>query len=698
MVILASLIALAGAQPIFDPACAGRAISDLPAQDRQMTTADLARLRDIGTGTYTQDSVGLSVSPDGRRVAFQMREADTDGNRHCLSIIIASLDGETKPLVVDRGGDLIRQAKPQLGIGPYPSGVPEVIRPIWSPDGRYVAFLKRSVRGGKVQVWVASADGRGTFALDHGTGDATNFHWQDDSRHIGITSRQLDSMMQDRDREALSGYHMDERLIPVSSAKPYFKAPFPIRTEVVSLPVATISQAPLFDAEKFEAVSNWHEIPIADIMDAQFADGSGSSKGLCPTVGCASPVIKAWKTRDGMSSSFLRREGLANDGMALYYRAPHATRAKRVFQTSGILVGCEPAGTRLVCAREEASQPRRIVIVDPKSGKIKTVFDPNPEFHSFARARVKRLYWRNDRGILTFGDLVLPPDHKPGEKHPLVVVTYRSRGFLRGGIGDEYPIFPLAARGYAVLSFDNPPDISSFANTTSVAEAKRLDRKDWINRKSILSSIETGVRTVEALGVSDPSRRAITGLSDGSSSLFFALINDDFFQTAIASTCCEEPISSMALIGEVGADYFEENGYPLLSQDDTDFWRAMSVSRNAARIDVPLLLNLADDEYLYALESIRALRFYRRPVDAYLYPNEFHVKWQPAHRLSIYDRNIAWFDFWLRGIAPADDESRQIWEGIRNRAGKTSTGYGKSGAVRALNGTGDMMSTTRDGR
>lgn len=43
-------------------------------------------------------------------------------------------------------------------------------------------------------------------------------------------------------------------------------------------------------------------------------------------------------------------------------------------------------------------------------------------------------------------------------------------------------------------------------------------------------------------------------------------------------------------------------GHPLLSQDDTDFWRSMSVSRNAARINVPLLLNLADDAYLYALE------------------------------------------------------------------------------------------------
>ncbi|SEJ92094.1 Dipeptidyl aminopeptidase/acylaminoacyl peptidase [Sphingobium sp. AP50] len=671
--ILASLVALAAMPPIFDPACAGRSSASLPTHGRHITTRDLAQLRDIGIASPYQDSVALDISPDGRRVAFQMRESSPDANRYCLSIVVASLDGKSAPIVVDRGGDLIRQSGPQLGLGPYPSGVPEVIRSVWSPDGRHVAFLKKGEGENQVRVWIAASNGLGSFPLDHGTGDAVEFHWSEDSKHISILSRQLDDMIAGRNREALSGFHMDGRLIPVSSAKPYFKAPFPLRTDVMSLPAGPTPSS----QTRFSAIAGWHELPIADPAHSHNITELLPKNLLtraCLAEACTGLIIKAWQSADGRSLSFLRRVGPADDAMALYHWEVASGQPRQSYRTSGVLLGCQSAGPRLVCAQELATKPRSIVTLDPKTGRITSVFDPNPEFESFALSTPKRLYWRNDKGILTFGELVLPPDHKPNEKHPLIVVGYRTRGFLRGGVGDEYPIYALAARGYAVLSFDNPPDISSFAGTKSSAEAKRLDRKDWANRKSILSSIENGVRMVEALGVSDPSRRAITGLSDGSSSLFFALINDHFFHTAIASTCCEEPISSMALIGEVGASYFEENGYPLLSQDDTVFWRAMSVTRNAARIDVPLLLNLAEDEYLYALESIRALRFHQKSVDAYLYPNEFHVKWQPAHRLAIYDRNIAWFDFWLRGIDPTDEDQRLRWTALRTSDGKKTAG------------------------
>jgi dipeptidyl aminopeptidase/acylaminoacyl peptidase len=636
----------------------------MSAQTRQITTADLARLRDIGIAAPYQDSVGLGASPDGRRVAFQMRETNLENNSYCLSIIVAALDGKAAPIVIDRGGDFIRQSGPQLGIGPYPSGVPAVIRPVWSPDGQHVAFLKKGPEASQVRVWIADSNGQGSAPLDHGPGDAIEFQWSENSRQISITSRQLDDLVARRSVEALSGYHMDERFIPVSSAKPYFKAPFPLHTDIISLPDAMTQSS---DAQ-LAIIPDWREIAIDDPARPHNIASLIPPRALqrkCLLEACTGLIIKAWSSKDGRSLSFLRRVGPADDEMALFHWNLGNGRLRKIYHTQGVLLGCQPAGQRLVCAQERATQPRSIVALGIGSGKIETIFDPNPEYKSLVQPSTRRLYWRNDRGILTFGELVLPPDHKAGEKHPIIVLGYRTRGFLRGGVGDEYPIHALAARGYAVLSFDNPPDISSFAQTKSSAEAKRLDRKDWVNRKSILSSIESGVRTVEALGVSDPSKRGITGLSDGASSVVFSLINGHSFQAAIASTCCEEPISSMALIGEVGATYFEENGYPLLSQDDNAFWRAMSVTRNAARIDVPLLLNLAEDEYLYALESIRALRFYQKPVDAYLYPDEFHVKWQPAHRLAVYDRNIAWFDFWLRGIEPSDQGERQRWNAMK---------------------------------
>lgn len=113
------------------------------------------------------------------------------------------------------------------------------------------------------------------------------------------------------------------------------------------------------------------------------------------------------------------------------------------------------------------------------------------------------------------------------------------------------------------------------------------------------------------------------------------------------------------------ADPFS-NSYPLLSTNDQPFWANMSVSRNAAKISTPILFNLADAEYLHSLVSIRALRFFGQPVDAYVFPDEQHIKWQAAHRLAVYERNIAWFDFWLKNIAPQDPETAKRWTLLRN--------------------------------
>jgi len=38
-----------------------------------------------------------------------------------------------------------------------------------------------------------------------------------------------------------------------------------------------------------------------------------------------------------------------------------------------------------------------------------------------------------------------------------------------------------------------------------------------------------------------------------------------------------------------------------------------------------------------------------KPLEVFIYPNEFHIKNQPKHRFEIYERNLDWFKFWLKG-------------------------------------------------
>ena len=72
-----------------------------------------------------------NVSPDGKWVAFSVRETDLEANRGRFDVWLASVDGRTvRRLTTDPENDT---------------------DPRWSPDGRYLYFM--SSRGGSSQVW-----------------------------------------------------------------------------------------------------------------------------------------------------------------------------------------------------------------------------------------------------------------------------------------------------------------------------------------------------------------------------------------------------------------------------------------------------------------------------------------------------------------------------------------------------------------
>lgn len=313
------------------------------------------------------------------------------------------------------------------------------------------------------------------------------------------------------------------------------------------------------------------------------------------------------------------------------------------------------AGTELVCTREDSSTPRKVVAIDTANGRMRTIFDPNPEFSGIRLGSVTRLRWRNDLGLEAWGDLVLPPGHKAGTKLPMVVVQYHSDGFLRGGTGDDYPIFLLAQRGIAVLSTERPNFFAAaFPQLKTWYEINAANQKDWGERRSLLSSVLTGVRMAVDRSDIDPARVGITGLSDGASTVAFALINSNAFAAAALSTCCMEPNTTATYGGIAWAEWLRGMGYPPATRDNPGFWRDMSLARNAARIDTPLLMQLADNEFRLALEAFGALHEQNKPVEMYVYPDEFHVKWQPIHRRAVYERNLDWFSFWLQGREDSD--------------------------------------------
>ncbi|NMN88791.1 MULTISPECIES: Atxe2 family lasso peptide isopeptidase [unclassified Novosphingobium] len=625
---------------------------------------DLARLTDLGPSSPGSGEHIIALSPDRRSAAVQIRTADPSGNRYQIQIVVVDLTSAAPPRTVDDGGDISLQFVDGIGGRTVSTGYPAATPLIWSSDGKWLYFLK--TLGTISQVWRASVRGGHSEALTHepeGVGDVL---LSSDGRQLIYSSRRRDpSLAAAFQSESLQGFRYDSRFIPLFDNGPQQRVTDTV-TRAIDLPNGTARDATPLEAASLarnskvgrrrpEATSGTGEIAFVIDASPQQATSedrvairrAGGSVQVCSSPEC-SGALSLWWTSDSSRIRFIRRYGWGDGEMAIFEWRPGAERATRLYVTSDLLIDCQPVDEQLVCARERSADPRHIIILDPKSGRTKVVYDPNPEFHRLALGRIERLNWRNEFGIETFGDLIYPVGYVRGRTYPLIVVQYISRGFLRGGVGDEFPIQAFANRGYAVLSVQRPVTrLRPGSNDDSIALGKS-DLK-LMDRRNVLSSIETAVWDLVQRGIADPRKIGITGLSDGSSTVQFALINSSMFKAASVSGCCWDPYQD-ALVGPGAAEAYHESGWPTLIDYDSDFWSHMSLVGNARSIAAPLLIQQSDDEFRGALPSYMALKQAKHPVALYVFPNEHHVKWQPAHRLAAYERNLRWFDYWLKGI------------------------------------------------
>lgn len=670
--------------------------AEMSAPIRPIVSSDLIRLRDIGLPdpSYYFLPSPLALSPDGKRIATVVSRGDTTENRYCRALVIVATNAKVAPVQIDGGGELIIARDVQRGLF-VTTGFPDLVIPSWSPDGNWVGYLKRI--DGVTQVWRARVDGTGAMAITRSATDIERWAWTPDGRGIVYTTRPgVASANAALDAESRSGYLYDARVTPNTGPRPQLReADVPqqaYRLEFgASAPVATTG-----DESKWLPPDDYRGAP-ADLLSIA-GDGRRAwtvrdtqtpfsasriwvtdklgRKIACPAAACDDGIVNLWWAEDG-SVVFLRREGWAKGRMAVYRWRPGRRNARRLMLRDDWLIGCLYRSERLLCSAETSIRPRHIVSIDLARRTTTDLFDPNPSFGRLILGKVERLTWRNDIGLPAWGDLVLPPDYVAGQKLPLVIVQYHSDGFLRGGTGDDYPIFVLAARGFAVLSIERPPIYgSNRPDLTSVEAVIAAMTKDWAERKSLLSSVLAGVDQTIARGIVDPKRVGITGLSDGVSTVEYALVNSDRFTAAAISTCCEDQRTVMTYGGTAWADWNRRvRSYPLATDDGGAFWQPISLAQNASRIDAPLLMQLADSEYLLSLETFTALREHRKAVEMYVYPDEYHAKAQPLHRLADYERSIEWFEFWLFGrerAAPDKQEQYRRWRAMREARGAAS--------------------------
>jgi dipeptidyl aminopeptidase/acylaminoacyl peptidase len=269
----------------------------------------------------------------------------------------------------------------------------------------------------------------------------------------------------------------------------------------------------------------------------------------------------------------------------------------------------------------------------------------------------------NPLGGGIFGRLVLPNGYVRGQRYPLIFTTYRAgTQFLEGAVGNEFPIFPFAAHGFVVFAMDT-------GTSNIVSDSGDREFSSMRVRKPLEAMMMLRDQLANE-GIVDPQRCGITGLSYGGDIAAHAVATMNVFKAASLPVSWQDPITHT--LGSVTfTKELEKRGFTYPYDDGAlEEWRNQSVALNAARVTTPLLIQAPESEAMVSIETFKALKRHKVPVEWYVYLGEGHVKVQPRSKYLAYQRNLDWFRFWLKeeeDSDPAKAEQYARWRKLRQQ-------------------------------
>lgn len=320
---------------------------------------------------------------------------------------------------------------------------------------------------------------------------------------------------------------------------------------------------------------------------------------------------------------------------------------------------CSKLDDHLFCARADATRPADLVRIDLASGSVKVLAQPNLALASLKHFPGHYLEWTDQDGHAANGILLLPEGS--GRPLPLVITSYRCRGYLQGGMSKLAAEQVLAADGFAVLCVN--------ANNAVGMEPNDLPFAGYNGQ---LHSYEAIVNRLATEGLVDRSRVGFAGHSATSMVGALAVSTGKLFQAVVIGTgITTDPATYM--FTEPTTDSWRKGMLEFFKMPhpsiDMKPWEKVSPALNASRIEAPLLIQPAENEYHLALQLFSGIQHAKGTVDMYVYPNEGHLFGrEPAHQFWRNQRSIDWFSFWLMGKSRQSPETASqfaYWEQLR---------------------------------
>jgi dipeptidyl aminopeptidase/acylaminoacyl peptidase len=207
----------------------------------------------------------------------------------------------------------------------------------------------------------------------------------------------------------------------------------------------------------------------------------------------------------------------------------------------------------------------------------------------------------------------------------------------------------LASAGYRVVL----PNIRGSA--TYGRDWIRPQLGDWGGVDA--ADVHRALDHVIDLGLADPERLGVMGLSYGGFMVNWLVGTTDRFRAAVSENGVTNQVSDWAN-SDSGPEYDRASllGDPFSPEGIDKLWQ-QSPLRNVSNVQTPLLMLQAEaDHRCPATDNEQffiALRHLRRTVEYVLYPDEYHVyasSGRPDRRIDRNERIRAWFDRYLGAV------------------------------------------------
>lgn len=635
-----------------------------------------------------QETVGIPVpsspriSPDGKRVAYVVQEADWKQNEFRSNIWVAAASSTGEPV--------------QLTFTGKNNTAPE-----WSPDSSHLAFLSDR-DGGKNQIYVIPLGGGEPVALTHVETGVNEFHWSPDGKTVAFSAAEVESKEMKERKERFGTFEVveqDQSMVHLWTigAASYGGAPQRL-TEGRDFSVGSFSWSPDSDSIAFSATRDpaLSSGASADIYTVRISERTATK--LIQTRGPdTNPIwspagnLIAYQTANGDDQGHFYRTGRiaitnrtsavpvtitdlfddsprilgwssqgvlfeASNGTAahLYAANDRVKQIRRISDPPDLILQSATfdrdfASTAFLCSYP--NRPVEVCVSSLDKFGARPITSFSRHYEKFQSAKREVIEWKAKDGTRVEGVLIKPPGFTPSKKYPLLVVIHGGpRAVDRPDIRPDryYPVERFAEKGAVVLR-PNYRGSEGYGERFRSLNVRNLGLGDY-------DDILGGVDTLIAKGYIDRTKVGAMGWSQGGYiSAFVSTYSDRFRAVSVGAGISDW------LTYYIGTDIhpFTRQYLKATPWDDPEIYRRTSPITYINRAKTPTLLQHGDQDKRVppsnAFELYRGLQDRGVPSRLVLYKGFGHGINKPKEQLAVLTQNWEWFLEWIWGEKSSRD-------------------------------------------